>query len=341
VGADAGRSGHSFDPGASGACRLGGLESECFLGSFSEAPVSAAAVPDPSVTRPAPSVDGGPTVLRILLGSQLRRLRLAAGITREAAGDTIRASHSKISRMELGQVSFKLRDMDDLLSLYGVRDETERDAFFTLMTQANTHGWWHAFADLVPGWFEVYVGLEESASVIRSYEAQFIPGLLQTEDYARAVIRLGHPLAAQDEIERRVSLRTKRARLLHRPQPPRMWAVVDEAALRRPLGGREVMRGQLEHLLEASALPHVTVQVASFERGGHSAAGGPFTILRFTEPALPDIVYLEQLTSATYLDKREDLDNYTTVIDQLCVESLSAADTTGFLTEMIKALGSP
>jgi transcriptional regulator with XRE-family HTH domain len=286
------------------------------------------------------SADGGPTVLRILLGAQLRRLRTAAGISREAAGKAIRGSHAKISRIELGQVSFKRLDIADLLTLYGVHDEADRDAFFALMAQANSHGWWHSFADLIPDWFEVYVGLEEAASVIRSYELQFIPGLLQTEDYARAVIRLGHALAAPEEIERRVSLRMSRTQLLHRPEPPAMWAVIDEAALRRPLGGPAVMRAQLEHLLEASKLPNVTIQVATFVRGGHAAAGGPFTILRFAEPALPDIVYLEQLTSATYLDKREDLDNYSTVINQLCVDALPATDTTEFLIGMIKELGS-
>ncbi len=300
--------------------------------------MSAAPAGEPSALRPPAYADSGPTVLRILLGTQLRRLRIAADITREAAGDEIRGSHAKISRMELGQVGFKRRDVADLLTLYGVSDEAEREAFFTLMAQANARGWWHSFADLVPGWFEVYVGLEEAASVIRSYDALFIPDLLQTEDYARAVVRLGHPLAGPEEVERRVSLRMSRARLLRRSQPPRMWAVIDEAALRRPLGGREVTRGQLEHLLKVSRLPHVTVQVASFERGAPSAAGGPFTILRFTEPDLPDIVYLEQLTSATYLDKREDLETYTKVMDQQCVAALSATATTRFLTDMLKAL---
>ncbi|WP_414642563.1 helix-turn-helix domain-containing protein [Actinocrinis sp.] len=293
-------------------------------------------MPVSSVAQLAASGDGGPTVLRILLGAQLRRLRTAAGISREAAGQAIRGSHAKISRIELGQVSLKQRDIADLLTLYGVRGATERDAFFALMAQANSHGWWHSFADLVPDWFEVYVGLEEAASVIRSYEVQFVPGLLQTEDYARAVIRLGHGLATPEEIERRVGLRMGRARLLHREQPPTLWAVIDEAALRRPLGGPAVMRAQLEHLLEASKLPNVSIQVATFSRGGHAAAGGPFSILRFTEPTLPDIVYLEQLTSATYLDKRADLDNYSMVINQLCVGALPAADTTDFLIDVIK-----
>lgn len=297
---------------------------------------AAAAAENAPLSQIATSTGSGPTVLRILLGAQLRRLRMAAGISREAAGKAIRGSHAKISRLELGQVSFKQLDIADLLTLYGVRDPAERDWFFTLMAQANSHGWWHSFADLVPDWFEVYVGLEEAASVIRGYEVQFIPGLLQTEDYARAVIRLGHPQCDDEEITRRVRLRTTRAEVLRRPQPPTIWVVIDEAVLHRSLGGRAVMRAQIEHLLEMSKLPNVTIQVAPFDRGGHAAAGGPFTILRFTEPALPDIVYLEQLTSATYLDKREDLDNYTMVIDRLSVEALSATESIDFLRDMVK-----
>lgn len=281
------------------------------------------------------SEDSGPTVLRMVLGSQLRRLRIAAGVTRGAAGYEIRCSHTKISRMELGQVSFKRRDVADLLTLYGVSDDSEREAILTLAAQANARGWWHNYADLMPGWFEVYVGLEEAASVIRSYEAQFIPGLLQSEDYARAVIRDGYPLAAPDEIERRVRLRMNRTRLVHSAEPPRIWSIVDEAAVRRQPGGAAVMHAQLEHLLELCRLPHVTVQVAPFARGG-PAAPGPFTLLRFAEPALPDIVYLEQLTGAAYLDKREDLDAYTTVMDQLAVQALPPAETIAFLTRMVE-----
>ena len=288
-----------------------------------------------SVNRLVGAQDSGPTVLRMVLGSQLRRLRIAAGVTRGAAGYEIRCSHTKISRMELGQVGFKQRDVADLLTLYGVTDEAERDALLTLASQADARGWWHGFADLMPGWFEVYVGLEEAASVIRCYEAQYVPGLLQSEDYAHAVIRDGYPLAAGEEIERRVRLRMNRARLVHSAEPPRIWTILDEAALRRQPGGPAVMRAQLEHLVELCRLPHVTVQVAPFARGGPAAAG-PFTILRFAEPALPDIVYLEQLTGAAYLDKREDVDAYTTLLDQLAVRALTPAETVGFLTRMIE-----
>jgi transcriptional regulator with XRE-family HTH domain len=263
----------------------------------------------------------GPTVLRILLGSQLRRLREARGIGREAAGYAIRASESKISRMELGRVGFKERDVVDLLTLYGVVDVGERGVLLGLAREANEPGWWHRYSDVLPSWFQSYVGLEAAASLIRAYEVQFIPGLLQTEEYARAVILLGHGGSPAEEIERRVGLRMARQAVLSRPGAPRLWVVVDEAALRRPIGGSVVLRGQLEYLAAAAKLPNVTVQVIPFGFGGHAAAGGAFTLLRFADEALPDVVYIEQLTSALYLDKREDVDRYLEAMERLCVEA--------------------
>jgi hypothetical protein len=268
---------------------------------------------------------GGPTVVRILLGAQLRRLREAGGVTREAAGHAIRASASKISRMELGRVGFKERDVADLLTLYGLHDERERSTLLALILQANTPGWWHQYGDAVPEWFEAYVGLEQAASLIRVYEAHSIPCLLQTEDYARVLIRLNYPGATPDEIDRRVSLRMTRQQLLTRPDTPQLWVVVDEAVVRRPLGGQQVMRAQLLHLLELAQLRNVTLQVVPFHGGGQPAIGAPFTILRFSQPDLPDIVYLEQLTSALYLDKRDDLDHYMAVMDRLAVQATPAA----------------
>ncbi len=188
---------------------------------------------------------GGPTVLRMLLGARLRRLREARGITREEAGYEIRASRSKISRLEHGRVGFKERDVADLLVLYGVNDAQERAALESLAERANVQGWWAKYNDILPDWFEVYIGLEQAASLIRSYELQFVPGLFQTEDYARAVTVLGHRSAPAGEIERRVNLRLARQELLTCPEPPTLWTVVDEAALRRPIGGDDVMRGQL------------------------------------------------------------------------------------------------
>ncbi len=277
----------------------------------------------------------GPTVLRILLGSQLRMLREVKGITREEAGYAIRASGSKISRMELGRVSFKERDVTDLLKLYGV-DEDETATLVALAIQANSPGWWHKYGDVLPDWFQVYVGLEEAASLIRLYEVQFVPGLLQTADYARAVVRLGQPGAAPEEIERRISLRMGRQELLTKPGGPRLWAIVDEAALRRPIGGKEVMRAQLEQLILATEEPQVTLQVMPFRSGGHAAEAGAFTIMRFPEPDLPDVVYLEQLTSALYLDKRDDVEKYTEVMERLSVESESPERSVDILSGMLE-----
>ncbi len=277
----------------------------------------------------------GPTVLRILLGSQLRMLREVKGITREEAGYAIRASGSKISRMELGRVSFKERDVTDLLKLYGV-DEDETATLVELAIQANSPGWWHKYGDVLPDWFQVYVGLEEAASLIRLYEVQFVPGLLQTADYARAVVRLGQPGAAPEEIERRISLRMGRQELLTKPGGPRLWAIVDEAALRRPIGGKEVMRAQLEQLILATEEPQVTLQVMPFRSGGHAAEAGAFTIMRFPEPDLPDVVYLEQLTSALYLDKRDDVEKYTEVMERLSVESESPERSVDILSGMLE-----
>ncbi|GAB3880685.1 hypothetical protein GCM10027612_08650 [Microbispora bryophytorum subsp. camponoti] len=209
-----------------------------------------------------------PTVLRILLGTQLRRLRESRHIRLEEAGHAIRASHSKISRMELGRVGFRRRDVADLLTLYGVTDESEREALLSLVAQANAPGWWHKYDDVLPSWFEAYVGLEQAASAIRCYEVQFVPGLLQAPAYAEAVVRLGHPDASGEEIERRVRLRMDRQEVLVRPDPPILWAVIDEAVLRRPVGGAEVMRAQIEHLLEMVAQPRVTLQIIPFSAGG-------------------------------------------------------------------------
>ncbi|MEV7332120.1 helix-turn-helix transcriptional regulator [Micromonospora sp. NPDC093244] len=263
----------------------------------------------------------GPTVLRMLLGAQLRRLRESSGVTREGAGWEIRSSESKISRMELGRVGFKERDVADLLTLYGVTDEGEREALLKLARDANSPGWWHRYGDVLPSWFQSYLGLEAAAALIRSYEVQFVPGLLQTREYARAVVLLGHGSAGSAEIDRRVSLRMQRQQLLQRDKPPQLWAVVDEAALRRPIGGAEVMRGQLTALIEATKSPHIRLQVIPFAAGGHAAAGGAFTILRFGDQELPDIVYIEQLTSAIYLDKRDDLEYYAVAMERLCVEA--------------------
>src|SRR6516162_10355055 len=211
---------------------------------------------------------GGPTVQRLVLGGQLHRLRESRGISAEKAAEAIRGSHSKISRMEHGRVGFKERDVADLLTLYGVTDNEERAALLNLAREANTPGWWHAYSDILPTWLEPYVGLEAAASVIRTYEVQFVPGLLQTEEYARALIRQGAAVSEQD-VSRRAELRVSRQEILRRPDAPQLWVVVDEGALRRPVGSKDIVREQLRHLMEMADHPAVTLQILPFSAGAH------------------------------------------------------------------------
>jgi transcriptional regulator with XRE-family HTH domain len=281
----------------------------------------------------------GPTVRRMLIGAQLRRLRTEQGISREEAGEAIRASAWKIHRLENGQVSFKERDIVDLLRLYGVADPGEVAAFVILAREANQPGWWHHYGDVLPQWFRAYVDLESAAVLIRTYEAQFVPGLLQTEEYMRAVIQGALLDDTPDVAEQRVQLRLTRQQLLDREDAPRLWAVVDEAALRRPVGSREVMRTQLERLIEAAELPNVTLQVLPFAAGAHPAMVGAFSILRFPEPELPDVVYLEHLTNAIYLDKEDDVDQYLHVMETICVRAAAPDRTVELLSRILKESG--
>jgi transcriptional regulator with XRE-family HTH domain len=250
-----------------------------------------------------------PAVLRILLGAQLRRLREAKRITLEEAGNVIRASHSKMSRLESGRVAFKDRDIVDLFIYYGVSDNAQIQALRGIAARANSRGWWHEYSDVLPGWFEEYISLEEAATQIRGYEVQFVPGLLQTENYARAVTLLAY--SNPKEIGRRVSLRMARQSRLAGATPVSLWLVLDEATLKRPIGGPSVMRAQLEHLIEMAERP---------------AAGGPFSVLHFAESDLSDIVYLEQLSTAQYLEKPDMVGTYQTVMDRLCLEAATPAD---------------
>ncbi|HEU5158797.1 MAG TPA: helix-turn-helix transcriptional regulator [Streptosporangiaceae bacterium] len=273
----------------------------------------------------------GPTAARMLVGAQLRRLRQLAGISREAAGEAIRASDSKISRLERGRTGFKPRDVADLLTLYGVTEEADRLPVMELARQAGVPGWWHRYDDVVPPWYQPYIGLEQAASMIRVYEVQFVPDLLQLAAYTREVIRLREPGATDDEIERRVGLWHGRQQLLHRPRPPHLWVVVDETALRRPVGGRATMRQQLRHLIEMSELPHVTVQVLPFSNGGHAALSGALTYLRFAEAELLDVVFLLQLSSAVYLDKAAHTERYRDVLNRLVVQAAQADESPAIL----------
>jgi transcriptional regulator with XRE-family HTH domain len=276
---------------------------------------------------------GSPTVMRILLGVRLRRLREARRISVDEAAYVLRGSPSKISRLENGRVSVKERDIFDLLSFYGVTDEAQREELRAMAARANSHGWWHGYSDILPGWFEEYIGLEEAATQICAYEVQLIPGLLQTEDYARAVTLLEY--SNPKEINRRVSLRMTRQAILYRPKPASLSVVLDEAALRRPMGGSSVMRTQLRHLIEMSQRPNVTIQVVPFKVGGHPAVGGPFSVLHFAEKDLSDVVYLEQLASSQYLDKQDVVDKYLAVMKRLCQEAATPADSVERLQAML------
>jgi transcriptional regulator with XRE-family HTH domain len=286
----------------------------------------------PDGSRPAGENPGAPTVLRILLGTQLRRLRESRGISAQEAARAIRGSESKISRIELGRNAVREVDIADLLNLYGITDTAEREQLLTLASQANQQGWWHRYQDVLPGWFQSYIGLEESAESIRSFDTQFVPGLLQTEDYAQAVIQLGcYP---QAETDRLVYLRKERQRRFG-SGGLRLWAIIDEVALRRPVGSIGLMRKQLEHLLDINVRPGLTLQVCPFLTGASYAAPGSFSILSFATDDLPDVVYVEQLTSAMYLDKRADVDRYTEAMDHIRATSYTPEQTKELIRTML------
>jgi transcriptional regulator with XRE-family HTH domain len=264
---------------------------------------------------------GGPTILRLLLGAQLRRLREAREISAQEAARAIRGSESKISRIELGRNAVREIDIADLLTLYGITDRAEREQMLSLASRANQPGWWQRYQDVLPTWFQSYVGLEESAESIRSYDPQFIPGLLQTEDYAAAVLALGD--FSMDEAERLVAMR--------------LWAVIDEVALRRPVGGVPVLRAQLESLIEACQQQRLTLQVTPFTAVGHPAPGA-FSMLRFADPAMPDIAYVENLTSALYIDKPAEVGRYLLAMERLSIISAPPGDSAEILRAIVTDL---
>lgn len=279
----------------------------------------------------------GPTVRRMLLGSELRKYREAKGISRADAGHEIRGSESKISRMELGRVGFKPRDVADLLKCYGVSDEELIDTLVQLAKDTNKPGWWQQYGEALPDWFQAYVGLEEAATRIRLYEAQFVPGLLQTEEYARAVITGGTP-GPDPSVEDRVAVRLRRQRRLEEETGVKLWAILDETALRRPVGGVGIMARQLQRLIELCDYPNITLQVIPFSIGAHAGEAGTFTILRYPDFDLSDIVYLEQLTGSLCLDKRSDVDTYTMAMERLSVVAEPPTETRGILKSMIDEL---
>jgi hypothetical protein len=289
-----------------------------------------------TVARPA----GGPTVLRMILGRQLQALREKAGMSYEQAADAIYSSQWTIRRMERAEGGFKPLTVKSLLMAYGVTDVREIDAFLSLSRDASKPGWWHSYDDVLPAWFRTFVGLEEAASLIRGYEPHWVPGLLQTPDYARASVRVGFPDATDDEAERRIALRLARQQILTRPDPPRLWVIIDEAALRRPAAtiGPAVMRAQLDRLITVNDEPGITVQVMPFRAGLHPAMHGVFYLLRFPDDQLPDIVYGEAMTSALYLDKPGEAAAYLEVMDRICVQAAPADSTAKVLRDISKEI---
>ncbi|MER6027715.1 helix-turn-helix transcriptional regulator [Streptomyces sp. NPDC001851] len=280
-----------------------------------------------------------PTVGQVVLGKRLQELREAAGLGREEAARVLRVAPATVRRMEMAEVSLKIPYVQVLLDTYGVAEE-EADAFVRLAEEANQPGWWQRFHDVLPDWFSLYVSLEGAARIIRSYEPHFVPGLLQTEDYARAVLQAGTiGQTSPQTVERHVSLRMERQRLLDRDDPPHLWVIMDETVLRRPVSTRgEVMRAQLDRLLEYAERDRVTLQLAEFAAGPHPGTYAPFTLFRFAEPELPDMVFTEYLTGALYLDSRREVAAHLEVLDHMTARAASAQRTRTLLREFRRRL---
>lgn len=288
-----------------------------------------------SETRP-----GGPTVLRMILGRQLQALREKAGMSYDQAAAVIFASPNTVRRMEKAEGALKPLNVKSLLIAYGITDPAEIDKFLGLARDASKPGWWHGYDDVLPPWFRTLIGLEEAATLIRGYDPQSVPGLLQTPDYARASVATGFPDATAEEVGRRVDLRLARQHILSRPDPPRLWLVIDEAALRRAAAatGPQVMRAQLDKLIEAAQQPNVTLQVLPFAAGFHPAMYGPVRLFRFDGQDQPDIVYGESMTSAWYLDKPDETALYIQALDRISAQATPGTDTVKVLRQMRKEM---
>ena len=267
--------------------------------------------------------DHSPTVRRRRLAGELRRLRDQAQLTIDDVAEKLACSASKISRIETGHVGVTPKDTRELLKLYGV-DPDQLEALVQLSREARKKGWWHAYNEVFTG---AFVGLEAETSSLRAYQALLIPGLLQTEDYMRGVIHAARPDATDAQVEKRVKARLARQRLLTDPDPPRYWAVIDEAVLCRAVGGPEVMHNQLNWLRNRATLPHVTIQVLPFQAGAHAGMEGPFLILGFPEQADPDVVYVDNTTAGIYLEEPAEILRYTLMFDHLRAAALAPDDT--------------
>jgi transcriptional regulator with XRE-family HTH domain len=277
-----------------------------------------------------------PTVRRRRLALELRRLREAAKLTCEEVAEQLECSASKISRVETGRVSVAPRDVRDMLEIYAV-PEHQRDALVQLARESRQKGWWHAYADSLQPHIATYLGMESAASQIRIYEVNLIPGLLQTEEYARAVLTAGTVSSPRSDVERQVALKMERQRVAM-TGPPTVWAVLDEAALRRRVGGPEVMRVQLEYLRELGGLRNVRLQVIPFGGGAHPAMGRPFIILAFGEEADPDVVYLKNLTGALWVENAEEVDRYNVFFNHLQAAALSFDDSAALMAAVLKEM---
>ncbi|WP_208885096.1 helix-turn-helix domain-containing protein [Streptomyces sp. PBH53] len=273
----------------------------------------------PGITHPSASSPLTPTAQRIVLGTELRELRRTRQITMNQAARTTRCSLSALSRIEQGMSVPKSGLLERLLTLYGVDDPEERRRLLNALYMANERSWWDEYSDIMPVWLQTLFDLERSACLIKTFEARVVPGLLQTAEYARAITRVGNPWASDQEIDRRVQLRIKRQRLLQTADAPKLWALLDESVLRRQVGGSTVMRDQLRHLMRMSQRPNVTLQILPLQAYVHPDISAPVTVLQFAEPALPDVVYLEQLSGATYLSSSHASDSYRRLMDQLTV----------------------
>jgi transcriptional regulator with XRE-family HTH domain len=273
-------------------------------------------------------------VRRRRLGLELRRLREAAGVTIETVADRLECSSSKISRIERGHSGASPRDVRDMLDVYGVKGSVADD-LIQVARDARTKGWWHLYGTVLTS---AYVGLEAAASAIRTYEALALPGLLQTPEYARAMIEEHAADIPRAEVERRIHVRTERQSLLTQEDPLNFWVVLDEAVFHRMVGGRTVMRGQLARLIEASSLSNVTLQVVPFSLGAHPGMDGCFSILSYEEPADPDVVFAENAAGGIFLEKDDELHRYHQIFDQLTVRALPPAESAAFIAERAKEL---
>jgi transcriptional regulator with XRE-family HTH domain len=273
-----------------------------------------------------------PTIRRRRLGAELRRRREAAGVTIDGVADRLECSASKISRMETGHTSATPRDVRDLLEIYGVRG-AEAEELVQISREARQKGWWHPYSTVLTG---AYVGLEAAAQSVRAYEQQVVPGILQTEEYAKAMIRAARPDITADEVDRRVRVRLGRQSLLNQDDPIELWVVLDEAVVSRPVGGDGVMRAQLERLVEAADLPNVTLQILPFEAGGHAGMDGTFAILDFPEPSDPDVVYAENATGGLFLEKSDELRKYVFIFDHIRAAALGPEESVAYIAKLAK-----